>query len=234
MLSGQDIEELKYRVVVTNIETFRKEGGGFDELWKKPDFTRRVISIVWDEGHSCSRWADIRPEYKYIERLRYMLPKTIPFYVTSATLPPLVLDDVMRILHIRSDNVRFFHRSNDRPNVHLVIRKMVHPANSFLDLVFLVPDEIPPGWRPPKFLIFFDSIAESIAAAKFLRKRLPPEFRGLIKWFNANMSPEYRTDEVDNMERGCTCGLCCTESFGMVSPNSGTAVKNVESNSYPH
>jgi superfamily II DNA helicase RecQ len=202
--------------VVTNIETFRKEGGGFDQLWKNPNFVKRIISIVWDEGQCVSRWADIRPEYKDAERLRYLLPKNIPFYVTSATLPPLVLYDVMDILHIRHDNVHIMQRSNDRPNVHLIVRQMVHPAKSFLDLAFLIPDNLPPGWKPPKFLVFFDSIAESIAAAKFLRSRLPPELRWMIKWFNADMSSQFREDEAENLKQGTTWGLCCTESFGMV------------------
>jgi superfamily II DNA helicase RecQ len=103
-----------------------------------------------------------------VERLHYLLPKNIPFYVTSATLPPLVLYDVMDILHIRHDNVHTMQRSNDRPNVHLIVQQMVHPAKSFLDLAFLIPDNLPPGWKPPNFLAFFDSITESIAAAKFL------------------------------------------------------------------
>jgi superfamily II DNA helicase RecQ len=72
----------------------------FDRLWKIPSFVKHVLSIVWDEGQCVSKWADIQPEYKDVERLRFLLPNNIPFYVTSATLPPLVLRDVMDILHI--------------------------------------------------------------------------------------------------------------------------------------
>ena len=107
-------------------------------------------------------------------------------------------------------------RSNDRPNVHLVVRQMMHPANSYLDLAFLIPAVMEPGWKPPKFLIFFDSIAESIAVAKFLRDRLPLKLRWMIKWFNADMSPEFRDAEAANLKNGVTWGLCCSESFGMV------------------
>ena len=93
---------------------------------------------------------------------------------------------------------------------------MVHPANSYLDLMFLIPENPPSGWRPPKFLIFFDDIAESIAVAKFLRKRLPSELHHMIKWFNADMSTEFRDAEATNLREGVTWGLCCTDSFGMV------------------
>ncbi|KIM86618.1 hypothetical protein PILCRDRAFT_4531 [Piloderma croceum F 1598] len=171
----KDIENLKYQVIVTNIETFDKVDGGFDKLWKHEPFTSRVISIIWDEGHCVSKWADFCPEYKTAGWLRYLIPQHIPFYVTSATLPLIVLDDVKNTLHIRTDSAYIIERSNDRANVSICVREMVHPAKSYLDLAFLIPENPEPGWRPPKFLIFFDDIAESIAVAKFLRKRLPPE-----------------------------------------------------------
>jgi superfamily II DNA/RNA helicase len=70
---------------------------------------------------------------------------------------------------------------------------------------------------PPKFLIFFDSIVESIEASKYLRSLLPPELRHLIKWFNADMSQTFRDDEFTAFKDGKRAGLCCTDSFGMVS-----------------
>jgi superfamily II DNA/RNA helicase len=93
---------------------------------------------------------------------------------------------------------------------------MVHPANSYLDLAFLIPENPPPGWKPPKFLIFFDDITESIAVANFLRNRLPPEYRDMIKWFNSDMSAQFRDVESAKLKAGETWGLCCTDSFGMV------------------
>jgi hypothetical protein len=167
--------EFKHCVVATNIETFQKEGSGFEKLWKNPAFIKQVISIVWEEGHFTSKWADIRPEYKDIERLWYLLPKEIPFYIMTTTLPPVILQNVMEILHIRPNKVEIIQRSNDHLNVHLVVRQMLHPANSFLNLAWLIPEKPPPGWRPLKFLIFSASIAESITAAKFLQSRLPLE-----------------------------------------------------------
>jgi len=82
----------------------------------------------------------------------------------------VVLLDVMKILQIRKDNAYVIERSNDRANISICVREMLHPANSYLDLVFLIPEHPPPGWRCPKFLIFFDDIAESIVVANFLCK----------------------------------------------------------------
>jgi hypothetical protein len=65
---------------------------------------------------------------------------------------------------------------------------MKYAMNSYKDLAFLIPDDWKPGDPlPSKFLIFFDSIADSIEAAKFLRSRLPLEYCHKIKWFNSEM-----------------------------------------------
>jgi superfamily II DNA helicase RecQ len=141
----QDIENLKYQVIVTNIEIFDEVDGPFDKLWKQDLFTSKVISIIWDEGHCVSRWADFCPEYKNAGRLRYIIPSHIPFYVTSATLPPIVLDDVMNILHMQKNNTYILERSNDRHNVSICVRELLHPASSYLDLAFLIPENPPPG-----------------------------------------------------------------------------------------
>jgi superfamily II DNA helicase RecQ len=52
----------------------------------------------------------------------------IPFYMTSATMPPIVLDDIMNNLQIRKDNAYIHERSNDRANVSICVCLMVHPA----------------------------------------------------------------------------------------------------------
>jgi superfamily II DNA helicase RecQ len=200
---------------VTNIEMLNAVGGHFDRLWKKKHFTDRVISVVWDEGHCVSVWSGFR-EYKNVERLRYIIPKHIPFYVTSATMPDIVLQDVMNRMKISKD-AYFFRQSNDRPNVHISVRELKYPQNSFHDLTFLIPEGCSLTNLPPKFLIFFDSIPESIEAAKYLRSLLPPELQYLIKWFNSDMSPDFRRDESAAMKDGKRAGLCCTDSFGMVS-----------------
>jgi ATP-dependent DNA helicase RecQ len=194
-----------------------QQDGGFDQLWKKPLFTSRLISIVWDEGHCVSKWAGFRPEYKEVGRLRFLIPRSIPFVIVSATLPPAVLSDVMHTLQVLPDQVTIIRRSNDRPNIHLVVREMKYSMSSFKDLAFLIKENWQPGDPvPPKFLIFFDSIADAVEAAKFLRGRLPLEYRHKIKWFNSEMSSEFKETESEALKSGKIWGLCCTDSFGMV------------------
>ncbi|KAF8171787.1 P-loop containing nucleoside triphosphate hydrolase protein [Mycena galopus ATCC 62051] len=212
----QAIADGRHRAIVTNIETLMKPGGGFEKLWTNSVFASQVISIVWDEGQCVSKWGTFRPEYKIAGPLRCLLPKDIPFYVTSATLPPDVLEDVMATLSMRKDKTEIFTRSNDRSNIYITVRKMRYPLNSFKDLAFLIPkdwDGISP--LPFKFVIFFDNITESLAAAKYLRGLVPPAFQDKIKWFNSEMSSEFRAEESEKFNEGDVFALCCTESFGM-------------------
>ncbi|KAJ6600189.1 P-loop containing nucleoside triphosphate hydrolase protein, partial [Mycena sp. CBHHK59/15] len=216
----QDIKDGKYSVVVTNVETLM-------QLWKKPDFTSRLISLVWDEGHCnsviyqiplwpVSKWAGFRPKYKEVNCLRYLIPRSIPFVIVSATLPPAVLSDVMNILQVLPKKYTIIRRSNDRPNIHLVVREMKYAMRSYKDLAFLIPDNWKPTDPPPKkFLIFFDTIADSVEAAKFLRGRLPLEYHHKIKWFNSEMSTEFKDIESDSLKSGKIWGLSCSDSFGM-------------------
>ncbi|KAF8150233.1 P-loop containing nucleoside triphosphate hydrolase protein [Crassisporium funariophilum] len=206
----------EYRAIVTNIETVSKPSGGFEKLWLDKDFGPKILNVVWDEGQCIGKWGEFRPEYKDAGNLRHIMPKTIRFFVTSATLPPRVLNDVMQILAMREENTYIFYRSNDRPNVHITVRKMKYPLNSYMDLAFLIQDD----WDgvsplPYKFVIFFDNIADSIAAAHYLRSRMPLHQRHKVKWFNSEMSVEFRDEESAKFKAGEDEGLACTESFGM-------------------
>ncbi|KAI0258778.1 P-loop containing nucleoside triphosphate hydrolase protein, partial [Gloeopeniophorella convolvens] len=208
----RDIAEGMYQVIVVNPEILMQEKGGFERLWKDPSFTSQVISIIFDEAHCISTWGDFRPEYRQVGRLRYLLPRCIPFYIVSATLPDVILADIVETLHIDRGRAAFIRLSNDHPNVCLAVRKMEFANASFEDLAFLIK----PGWRqgddpPPKFLIFFNRISESVAAARMLQCRLPLGYRKHIRWFNADMSPQFREDEVAAFRDGSTWGLCCTD-----------------------
>lgn len=156
--------------------------GGFSKLWANEAFTSKVINIVWDEGQCIANWKDFRKDYRAAGNLRFLIPKEIRFYLTSATLPTKLLAEVETLLGMRSETTHRFSRTNDRPNVHICVRQMKYPLNSFDDLAFLVPS----GWDgssplPYKFVIFFDSIDESIKAGAYLRARLPLEHQSAIE-----------------------------------------------------
>ncbi|KAG6883457.1 hypothetical protein C0992_008701, partial [Termitomyces sp. T32_za158] len=191
-----------------------KADGGFERLARNDTFTDNVISIILDEAHCISAWGSFRPEYREIGRLRHVLPRHIPLLVTSATLPPHVLNDIKGVLELRP-SLEIFRQSISRPNIHITVRPILSPLSSFEDITFVLRNWKPGDPPPPKFLIFFDNINESIAASMKLRNLLPTEFRDKIKWFNSDMSTRYKDDESQKLTSGDTWGMCTTDSFGM-------------------
>jgi superfamily II DNA helicase RecQ len=187
-------------------------------LWRKPKFTSRLLCFIFDEGHCISQWGSFRNEYLLLGNLRYLIPETIPFYIASATLPLEVLLDVTKILHLRPRETEHITCSNDRPNIHLVVREIKYSVSSYADLAFLIPDNFKQGDDPPdKFLVFFDNTKEAEAAIRYLRSRLPSSLWEKIKWFHSTMTPWYREEEFEAFKTSELWGLCVTDAFGMVS-----------------
>lgn len=215
----KDIAAGKYRVIVVGPEILMQTDGGFSKLWKKPSFTSKILHFVFDEGHCISQWGSFRLEYLHIGMLRLLIPDTIPFYVASATLPAPVLLDITEILRLRLDQTEYITQSNDRPDIHLVVRGIKFALHTFQDLAFLLPENYIEGLTPPppKFLVFFDNTKVAEAAVRVLRMRLPPALRDKIKYFHAGMTQTYREEEYESLKGGVTWGLFVTAAFGMVS-----------------
>lgn len=189
-----------------------------DKLWKKTKVTSRILNFIFDEGHCISQWGSFRKEYLHVGSLRHIISETIPFYVASATLPPSVLLDIIDILRLRTDKTEHIIRSNDRPEINLLVRALVFPANSFKDLAFLIPDRFLEGDLPPlKFIVFFDNTKETERAVAYLRKRLPESLHDKIKYFHSTMTSTYREEELAALRDSRTWGICATDAFGMVS-----------------
>lgn len=193
-----------------------KSDGIFEQLFKDKLFMSSVISIIIDEAHCISQWGSFRPEYRDLGRLRYIQRYPCPIMATSATLTRDVIKDIKEVLGLREDHLFVSHCSIDRPNISIVVRPIQNPRSSFIDLKFLLRDWQPGCAPPPTFLVFFDSIPESIQAAEYLRHLLPLEYQDRIKWFNSHMSEHYKMVETEKLTNGETWGLMATDAFGMV------------------
>ena len=189
----------------------------FEQLLKNPLFMSQLISIIINKAHCLTDWGEFRPEYRELGRLRYILPSTLPLLVISATITKSTMNDITPLLHMQKDRTVVYHRSSDRPNVKIGVRKIKYALSSFADLMFLILAGFKVGDPlPPKFLVFFNNIPDSIKGVAALRQWLPPKLRDKIKWFNANMSSTFKEEELENIVSGETWGFCTTTSFGMV------------------
>ena len=111
-----------------------------EKLWTKPDFTKRLLNFIFDEGHCISQWGSFHKEYTHLGALHYLILERIPFYVASATLPLPVLLNITETLHLRLDKTEQILRSNDHPEIGLMVRRLSFPVNSFQNLACLIPD----------------------------------------------------------------------------------------------
>ncbi len=193
-----------------------RPGGGFESLFKKKGFADEIISIIINEAHCISQWGSFRPEYRHIGSLRHLQRKPCTMMVTLAMLTSRAISDIKTVLNFREDSL-FSQSSIDRPNINLVVRPMLNPRKSFIDLGFLLRNWKPGNPPPPKFLVFFDSIPESIEAGLYLHTLLPPEYRDRVKWFNSDMSDRFKAQESLKLANHEIWGLMATDSFGMVS-----------------
>ncbi|KAF8806502.1 P-loop containing nucleoside triphosphate hydrolase protein [Phlegmacium glaucopus] len=210
----KDIENGKYNVVIVHPEILMSNEE-VEKLWKKADFTKRLLNFIFDEGHCISQWGSFRKEYAHLGALRYLIPEHVPFYIASATLPLPILLDIIDILQLRIDKTEQILRSNDRPEISLMVRCLVYPANKFQDLWFLIPDSFKEGDTLDPFLVFFDGKKEAENACKTIRMLLPVADQQKIRWFHADLTQEEREELCEKMRSGEVFGLFCTDAFGM-------------------
>ena len=128
----------------------------------------RVVSI--DEAHCISLWGgSFRPDYAQLGFLRATIPSHVPLTVASATLPQHVLEDIRTKLQLHKD-AKVISLTNDRPNVALSVRTMRHPAESFGDLRFLIPEGAKEPADIPVTLVYCNERTVSEQAADTLRR----------------------------------------------------------------
>ncbi|PSS32230.1 hypothetical protein PHLCEN_2v1999 [Hermanssonia centrifuga] len=218
-----NIKNLKYRVVIFSPNIMVKRGGRCQKfLWPDKKFISKVLNIIFDEAHCIPQWGNtFRPEYGQVGDLMWHLPG-VPIYLSSATIPSTMITELKEKFNL-SDNYVMFQRSNDRPNIALVVKRMVYAQGSFEDLGFLVPKD----WKtsqplPQKFMIFFDNKREAEGAAAYLTSRVSLQLRDKIPWFHAGMTRFFRVEEIELFCRtsgdeptGGVWGFAATDSGGM-------------------
>ena len=195
----------------------------FMHIWSESKVKKRINRVIVDEAHCVSQWGrDFRSSYLRLSWMCSTLGEGVPWYLTSATLHSQLLQDTLCIIGLPS-NTMIYHRSNDRPNIHLCVRKMKYPIASRFDLAFLIPlnplidDSDWVSQNIPQFLVYCNSRLDTENTALFLRNRLPEHARHYIVWYHSGMSDTFRKEVIEAYEAGKILGLCCTDACGMVS-----------------
>ena len=136
-----------------------------DEVLRKPAFGQRCLSVFIDEAHCVSHWgASFRKAYSSIGIVWAFLLRNTPTVAVTATLTPIVRQDLLSKLQFNRSDYLFINIGNDQLNVSQVVHAMEHPANSLRDLNFLVPTDMSSLNDIHKCFLYSDNINVDLRA----------------------------------------------------------------------
>ncbi|KIM45740.1 hypothetical protein M413DRAFT_430484 [Hebeloma cylindrosporum] len=222
--SHEDVVAGKHQIVILSPEMLLSRRF-IDGVLRKPEFGSRCLSVFIDEAHCVSHWGNsFRKKYASLGIVRAFLPKDTPIVAVTATLTPLVKDDLTTKLQLGNNHI-YLNIGNDRPNVAQVVRAMEHPMNTFRDLDFLIPEDMNKREDIKKAFVYIDDIKEGGTATDYLNARVCQELqaKGLVRPYNASMSKKFRKGVMRLFKEGIVRILVCTDAAGM-----GCNVSDVE------
>jgi len=115
----QKIKVGKYNIIILNPELLMGNHH-IEEWWKKPQFTKQILNIIFDEAHCIQQWGSFWNEYWHVGKLCYLISEAISFYITLATLHPAIHHDIIDTLCLLSDKMEMITQSTDCPNLHIM------------------------------------------------------------------------------------------------------------------
>lgn len=176
--------------------------------------------MVIDEAHCISQWGDqFRPIYGDLGTLRAFVTANVPFLITSATLPPLILSHVHKIMHMSKTTTYHLNLGTDRPNIAWFVRKMKGGKSDLESLAFLIPNMTDGDnivLELVQTMVFFDDINIALQALKYLRSLLPLHMHNQIAVYNSRRSRRSKARVLRKFREGNIRILLTTEAAGMV------------------
>ncbi|MEB3157405.1 MAG: ATP-dependent DNA helicase RecQ [Cyanobacteriota bacterium] len=113
------LEDRKLRLLYLAPERLRVEGTR--QLLEESLQSGGLVALAVDEAHCISAWGhDFRPDYRRLGDLRSLFPG-VPLVALSATAPPQVRADIIRLLGLRHPLVQV--RSASRRNLSYAMRR---------------------------------------------------------------------------------------------------------------
>ena len=109
----KDITAGKWAIVILSPEMILSKKF-INNVIRKPEMSRCVLSVVVDEVHAISHWGSgFRKKYGTLGVLRALLPKGTPVIAMSATLVGWVRKDVLTKLQFDLKKFKYLNLGND-------------------------------------------------------------------------------------------------------------------------
>ncbi|KAJ7177298.1 P-loop containing nucleoside triphosphate hydrolase protein [Mycena crocata] len=197
----------------------------FAKLLHTPKWTKKVKLLQIDEGHFISTVGQptqdssvaFRPAFSDLgERLRIHLPASTPCAVYSASMPPDVIELIMKTLRMAPEKTVKLELCTNRPNLIYATIPMMGTLDNFANVDFLIPDPFPPNYIFDKSMTFIDDKLKSASLAEYLNAKCPPEIAAKkpFRHYHSSMSKEYLEETANEFKKadGDCKGLIATES----------------------
>ena len=156
MYDHQEIQSRQYQVLFTSPEMCIRHPK-FSQLLRSPNFTNQLLSIIVNEAHCISEWGEtFRKDYADLVWLRSYVPTHIPFLVSSATMPPVILLDIQNKLEFETSNTLIINLGKNRPNITPMVMWMAGAASNLIALDFVL-DELQSHNPLKQTITFFNS-----------------------------------------------------------------------------
>ncbi|KAJ7168072.1 P-loop containing nucleoside triphosphate hydrolase protein [Mycena crocata] len=171
---------------------------------------KKIAAFVIDEAHCIAQWGDnFRAEYAELGTLRAFVPLQVPFMIASATLPPGILAEVRKSVHMSADTSYHVNLGTDRPNIAWFVQHMKAGKTDLEALDFLTVGEL------IQSMVFFDDIDLMLAALEHIRALLPRVLRGAIAVYHSRRSKRSKRIIMEKFRKGEIKLLLTTEAAGM-------------------
>ncbi|EFP89198.2 uncharacterized protein PGTG_15039 [Puccinia graminis f. sp. tritici CRL 75-36-700-3] len=179
----------------------------------------RLSRVIIDEAHCCSSMGhDFRPDYKQLSILKTLFPDT-PIVALTATCPPRVMVDVLKILKLgpitNADKARptgtvLFTSPLSRPNLHYQVLKK--PATN-TDLIDQIVEWIEQNHSGSQGIIYTLSQKDTTTVAQGLISQSNGRITTGI--YHASLSDSHKHQVHTDWREGSIQVVCATTAFGM-------------------
>ncbi|KAH7872173.1 P-loop containing nucleoside triphosphate hydrolase protein, partial [Lentinula edodes] len=220
MAAGRDTNEKEIKLLYCTPEKLAKSKR-FVALLQRLADALKLARIVIDEAHCVSQMGhDFRPDYQKLHILRQLFPN-VPIMALSATCPPLVLADLLKVLRlgttVPSDSVpRSKHPPNTvyftsplyRPNLHYqVLPKAAEGNRVYEEITTWILEK----HREDSGIVYCLSRKDTEKVAAELNKR------GGIRTgvYHSERSDSEKETLHWNWQKGTVKVVCATIAFGL-------------------